>query len=70
MRNKLELLAALSVMALLPLAFMFLLGAVFYFVMWEIPSFDWVFVRIGLATGLPLAAVAFADKDFREISKE
>tara|TARA_R110000851_G_scaffold12862_4_gene44299 strand:- start:5902 stop:6114 length:213 start_codon:yes stop_codon:yes gene_type:complete len=67
MRNKLELLGALGIIALLPLAFMFLIGAVFYFVMWELPTLEWVFVRIGLALGLPLAVLAFTDKDFREM---
>jgi hypothetical protein len=26
-----------------------------------------VFVRVGLSIGLPLAALAFTDKDFREV---
>jgi hypothetical protein len=70
MRNRLELLGALGIIALIPLGIMALVVGFGSFIAWGIPSFEWVFVRVGLSIGLPLAALALADKDFRELFKE
>jgi hypothetical protein len=70
MRNKLELLVALGIIALVPLGLMTITWLIGSFAVWDIIPVGWGFLRVGLVLGLFLSTVAACDEEFKKIFKE